>query len=353
MSTQNKWYLSYDVLRIVAILGVISVHLSTFFVINYKPNTIEFFTENIFNGLGDYAVPIFLMITGALLLNEDKPFDDKKFIYKRWLPLALLTIFWTVFYGLFYGYGLPALTHQPASFNGFLNYLICFKGSDYPHMWYLYMIVGMYLLIPILKKYIFWLIIGCFIIQCIPQTLGFLTVDAEFTVKDFVGQFYLYPLTKMIIYFFLGWYISNFKIAKNKRIIIYILGIISALIMVWSVQTYIGVMPSIRAYVCSGADITNTLYCIAVYVFILAICKDKENNHPKIKELSSFVFGIFIMHVLFLELFLQVIYPYSKFALQIPVLYHIIILTTVFVLSYITVLIVSKIKYVKKIFYLK
>lgn len=54
------------------------------------------------------------------------------------------------------------------------------------------------------------------------------------------------------------------------------------------------------------------------------------------------------MHVFFLELFLQVIYPYSKFALQIPVLYHIIILTTVFVLSYITVLIVSKIKYVKK-----
>ena len=31
MSTQNKWYLSYDVLRIVAILGVISVHLSAFF----------------------------------------------------------------------------------------------------------------------------------------------------------------------------------------------------------------------------------------------------------------------------------------------------------------------------------
>ena len=91
----------------------------------------------------------------------------------------------------------------------------------------------------------------------------------------------------MIIYLFLGGYISNFKIAKNKRIIIYILGIISALIMVWSVQTYIGVIPSIRAYVCSGADITNTLYCIAVFVFVLAICKDKENNHPKIKELST------------------------------------------------------------------
>ncbi len=361
MHGQSKWYLSYDVLRIIAILGVISIHLSAFFVLNYKPNTIEFFTENIFNGLSDYAVPIFLMITGALLLNEDKEFDDKKFIYKNWLPLVLLTIFWTVFYGLFYGYGLPALTHQPASFNAFLKYIISFRGSTYPHMWYMYMIIGMYLLIPILRlfvkrenqKYIFWLIMGCFIIQCIPQTLGFLTINAKFTLRDFVNQFYLYPFYKMIIYLFLGWYISNFKFAKNKRIIIYILGIICAFITVWSVQTYIGVIPSIKEYVCSDANIINTLYSIAVFLFIFTICKDKQNNHPKIKELSSFVFGIFIIHVLFIELLLQVIYPYSKLTLQIPGLYHIIMLITVFVLSYLTILIVSKIKYVKKIFYLK
>ena len=123
--------------------------------------------------------------------------------------------------------------------------------------------------------------------------------------------------------------------------------------MVWSVQTYITTIPSIRAYFMSGADITNTLYSIAVFVFVLAICKNKENTHAKIKELSTFIFGIFVVHVFFLELFLQIIYPYSKFTLQIPAVYHIIILIIVFVLSYIIVLLVSKVKYLKKIFYLK
>lgn len=361
MATKNKRYLSYDILRIIAMLAVISIHISAFFVLKYEPNTVEFMTENVFNALGGFAVPVFLMLSGALLLNEDKPFDDKKFIRKSWLPLVLITIFWTVFYGLFYGYGLPTLTHQPTSFSAFLNYLICFGGSDYPHMWYMYMIVGMYLLIPIFRlfvkrenrNYILWLIIGCFVIQCIPQTLGVLTASAEFTVKDFVAQFYLNPLMRMVIYLFLGWYLSTFELAKNKRVIIYILGIISAFIMIWSVQTYITAIPSIRAYFLSGADITSTLYSIAVFVFVLAICKNKENIHEKLKELSTFIFGIFVVHVFFLELFLQIIYPYSKFALQIPAAYHMIILVIVFALSYIVVLLVSKVKYLKKIFYLK
>lgn len=99
--------------------------------------------------------------------------------------------------------------------------------------------------------------------------------------------------------------------------------------------------------------ITNTLFSTAVFVFVLAISKNRENNHPKLKELSTFVFGIYMIHVFFLELILQVIYPYSQFAMQIPIVYHIIVLIAVFALSYITVLLVSKIKYVKKIFYLK
>ena len=361
MTIKNKWYLSYDILRILAMLAVISIHISAFFVLKYKPDNIEFISENVLNVLSSFAVPVFLMISGALLLNEDKPFDDKTFIKKSWLPLVLITILWTVFYGLFYGYGLPMLTHQPTSFSTFLNYLICFEGSDYPHMWYMYMIVGMYLLIPIFRlfvkrenrNYILWLIIGCFVIQCIPQTLGVFTAGAEFTVKDFVEHFYLNPLMRMVIYLFLGWYLSTFQLAKNKRIIIYILGIISAFVMLWSVQTYITTIPSIRAYFLSGADITSTLYAIAIFVFVLAICKNKENNRPKLKELSTFIFGIFVLHVFFLELFLQIIYPYSKFTLQIPIVYHILILIVVFALSYIVVFLVSKIKYLRKIFYLK
>ena len=54
-------------------------------------------------------------------------------------------------------------------------------------------------------------------------------------------------------------HLSTFQLVKNKRAIIYILGIISTFIMIWSVQTYITAIPPIRAYFLSGADITSTL----------------------------------------------------------------------------------------------
>lgn len=67
-------------------LAVIGTHISAFFVLKYDPNTTEFISEKILNALSGFAVPVFLILSGALLLNEDKPFNDKKFIYKSWLP---------------------------------------------------------------------------------------------------------------------------------------------------------------------------------------------------------------------------------------------------------------------------
>ena len=357
-----KWYLSYDVLRIIAILSVIFLHISAFFVLGFEDvKTSEFITGNIVAGLCNAAIPLFLMISGALLLNEEKPFNARKFLKNSWLFLVLITILWTVFYGWFYGYGLPMLTHQPTSFSTFINYLICFEGSDYPHMWYMYMIIGMYLLIPVLrlfvkkenKNYIFWIIVVCLLIQFIPKTLGVLTVDAEFTIKDFMSQFFLNPATGYIAYFFLGWYLSTFELSKNKRKILYALGIICGILAIWAVQTYIPVIPTVRNYVYSGNDIVSLLYSVAIFVFVLAVCKDRENNSPQLKSLSRFTFGIYIIHVVFLELFLNIIYPYSSFTAQIPLAYVLITFLFVFVLSYLVVFAVSKVKYLRKIFYLK
>ena len=360
MTTQNKWYISYDILRIIAIIGVICIHTGASFIITYDTHTIEFFSANILAGLCYFAVPVFLMISGALLLNENKPFEDRKFIRGSWFKLVLITIFWVIFYGLFYGYGLPILTYQPTSLHTFLYYLVNVQSAGVPHLWFMYMIIGIYLFVPILrlfvkkenKKYIFWLIIGAFLVQCIPKTLSFLTATADFTILDFVDQFYLTPLTGFIFYFLLGWYLTNFDLSKNKRRILYISGITATIIGIWVVQTFLTQNPAVFDSFYGPQNICGALWGIAVFVFITTLFKDKENNHPRIKELSRFVFGIYIIHALFLVLFITFI-PYSTFALQIPIIYLLTVVVVVFVLSYAVVFLVSRIKYVKNIFYLK
>ena len=354
MATLNKKnrLLSFDVIRVVALSFAILCHVGTF-------HTVEFITGNVFTQISA-SIPLFLMLTGALFLREEKKFNVEVFLKKSWLPLVVLTIIWTLFYGLLYGYGLPMLTHQPVSFDAFINYLLTFDGSYYPHMWYSRMIVGMYLLIPVLrlfvkkenKNYIKWIIIGTIIIQFIPGTLQVFTAGMDVTLKDFVETFYLQPLTGYVAYFLVGWYVTTFPLSKKLRRILYALGIIAVLISVFSVQFYYGIIPGIRGYVHSGLDIVNFVWGVSVFVFFLSVLKDKINTNQFAIEASNFVYGMYIVHVLFLELFVQVFCPYSTFPIQIPIVYLIITFAFVLILSFLTVWVTSKTRF-KRIFYLK
>lgn len=359
LSKKNR-LLSFDVIRVVALSFAILCHTGTFFVLNYKdPNSIEFITGNIFTQISA-SIPLFLMLTGALFLREEKNFNLDKFLKKSWLPLVFLSIIWTLFYGWFYGYGIPYLTNQPASFEVFINYLITFDGSSYPHMWYSRMIIGMYLLIPILRlflkkenqNYIKYLIIGTLVIQFIPATLNVFTVGLDVTLKDFIETFYLQPLTGYVAYFLFAWYVRTFPLSKRLRRIIYALGIVCVLISVLSPQFLISTIPSISDYVHSGLDIVSFLWGISVFVFLLTIFKDKINTNQLSIEASNFVYGMYIVHVFFLELFVQVFFPYESFPIHIPIVYLITTFAFVMITSFVIVWITSKTR-LKRIFYLK
>lgn len=75
MITERKNYL--DVLRVIAIAAVIMIHVSASFV-NFYNSSLDFALGNIFDSISRLAVPIFLMISGALMLNEEKEFNCKK-----------------------------------------------------------------------------------------------------------------------------------------------------------------------------------------------------------------------------------------------------------------------------------
>ena len=117
---------------------------------------------------------------------------------------------------------------------------------------------------------------------------------------------------------------TTFPLSKKLRRVLYALGIIAVLISVLSVQVYIGIMPGIRGYVHSGLDIVSFVWGVSVFVFFLSVFKDRINTNKFAIEASNFVYGMYIAHVLFLELFLQVLCPYTTFPIQIPIVYIII-----------------------------
>lgn len=96
--TKETRNISLDAARVVAVAAVLLTHVSTQFVMYYDVETAQFVWGNIFDSLSRLAVPLFVMISGALLLDEEKPFEIKTLLLKRVSNIFLLLISWSAVY---------------------------------------------------------------------------------------------------------------------------------------------------------------------------------------------------------------------------------------------------------------
>lgn len=95
--------------------------------------------------VGRLGVPLFLMITGYLLL--DRPYDrerTRRFLLDKALGLAAVIAFWIVVYNAY----LIGIGRQGFSAVQLLQEILLVRHTNMSHIWYLPMILSMYLCIP-------------------------------------------------------------------------------------------------------------------------------------------------------------------------------------------------------------
>lgn len=160
-----------DVLRFIAIFMVICIHCSDPF--NVSPearSNPEFnFWGSLYGSFLRPCVPLFVMITGLLLLPVNMPIGH--FYKKRLLRIAVPFLVWSVLYNLFpwitgvlglaptiisdtFAYASPDASQ---SFGDAMKNiaLIPFKFNVYTvPMWYLYMLIGLYLYMPFFSSWV-------------------------------------------------------------------------------------------------------------------------------------------------------------------------------------------------------
>jgi surface polysaccharide O-acyltransferase-like enzyme len=138
-----------DLIRTLAIIGVILLHASNDLTVQ-QMNTLEIFrwtTVDVYQSIGRLGVPLFVMLTGALLLQPSKNESLSAFFKKRWARIGLPWIFW----GAAYFAWDFLVDHQAFTSSVIIQGIL--KGPYY-QFWYLYMLLGLYLLTPILRIFI-------------------------------------------------------------------------------------------------------------------------------------------------------------------------------------------------------
>jgi surface polysaccharide O-acyltransferase-like enzyme len=139
-------------LRIIALFAVIVLHCSSPLLGGYgKVAPRQWLTADFYNALTRFAVPVFVMITGALLLGKDDEIFG--FLKKRLSRVLLPFLFWSLVYiaYAFYNEDIPYSTDTWTNIKQVLHQLK--YGSSY-HLWYVYMLIGLYFIIPVLSKFI-------------------------------------------------------------------------------------------------------------------------------------------------------------------------------------------------------
>jgi surface polysaccharide O-acyltransferase-like enzyme len=140
-----------DILRVLACYMVIQVHTGEFYYIG--ANTTVLHTSNAewvgwYNSLCRVCVPMFVMLSGFFLFPVG---NAGLFFRKRLSWVAVPFAIWCALYA-FYQYFMGSVT-LPAAFINILKITVNF-GVEIGHLWYVYMLLGIYLFAPIISPWV-------------------------------------------------------------------------------------------------------------------------------------------------------------------------------------------------------
>lgn len=167
------------------------------------------------------AVPLFAMVTGAVLIDYREKYTTKTFFRKRFNTVVVPFLFWSVFYMVIqiitgnYTFGIKS------AISGIMD------NKFNQIFWFFFPLFGAYLAIPVIstiekakRQLVFrYCILGYFILGVIlPWLFNKTGISYNAELKfNIVNGFLEYVL--------IGYYIDNYVIPKRERMIIYIAGI--------------------------------------------------------------------------------------------------------------------------------
>ncbi len=337
---------SLDLLRVFACYMVIQVHAGEYFYIGEGGavlNGADAHWVNLYNSLFRAAVPLFIMITGYFIL----PVKDRMgtFFKKRFTRVLIPFIVWCVLYAV-YAF-LRGDTDIEGIFVNIVNIPVNY-GVQVGHLWYIYMLIGLYLFFPIISPWLnsasrsqihFYLIIWAvtlllpYIHQIFPEVLG----ECFWNPTPM-----LYYFTGFLGFAILGFYIKRFLAEKSKwDLPVGFFLLIFGYAITYSffgerlnTETWVWTLELSWGY----GTINVAMMALGVFLVLKNIKYNKDNGlRHLITSISNMSYGMYLVHIMVLN-FMYSIYNdiFDSAAIKIPL-----IAFCTFIISYIIIKLLS------------
>lgn len=322
----------FDILRVIAILSIILCHSTRMFGLHNYSNLISAI-PGLLNIVGTVGVPIFFMISGALLLNREYTLKD--FFKKRFSRILYPAFFWIsiTIIGIY-------LFFKPESI-----FKLIFGIDRYT--WFIWVMIGIYLFVPVINSFI--------------REYGLKGVEyflLIWIITICLQTFYSYPFYKLELSYFagyigyvvLGYYLANKDLKLNKLVLAF-LGFV--LFFVFTIAHMIISYYQISYISIDNLSITSVLASTGMFLMIRYLtqyfeskgCKTYEKiKNGKVGELifliSTCSYGMYFAN----SFVIRIIKLFDIHSIKFLPLTYIILVVS----SFLMVLILSKIPILKK-----
>lgn len=339
---------NYDLLRVLCALAVVIIHVSGVYKKAYTGAEYfgQLYQEHIvvtllYNTLSYFAVPCFVMLSGAFLLDDERNanyrFFYKKAISKLGIPMVLFSILYFLYAEATAGVKILLMDASP------LELLIPLRdwiqGEPYYHMWYLYTMAGIYVLVPVIlnvKK-----TVGEKVFAKITVIIFLLSVISGWT--SWVDMHW--NIAKVICYtgYFMLGYLIRKKCMDRKQngigFLFVVLGILTGLVLTYIqyLHTLMGIAAEDEKYTLVGNF--NPLIVLASVLIFAGFSKIQINWN--LDKIAAQTFYIYLFHAGIWSVFTQIVFRIGVSAdsrVVIPVN-----VVLVFVLSYVCAVIYAKV----------
>lgn len=301
MNEKQSTHIQYlDLLRALAMLGVIVIHLSSPLMnMNWNKNADYWWIGNVIDSSVRFAVPLFLMLSGVTMLGKQYKLRD--FYQKRFIRVLLPFIFWLFAYWIYRWFDLSA-AKRPVGIADTLNWawnLFLSEGVS-KHFWYVYMILFIYLLIPFAGK----------ILQKVTNVqLGIITVlwlfvlvffrEIPFNAYNWAGD-YGHKFSGYLLhsgYLILGYFLTRLQIPWEKlRLTAGIVFLLSVLVCSFGTFQLSGKSMNLNLF--SYISMNTVVQTIAVFVLLKDVTIKNKWLLKLQNVLSDYSYGIYLVHIM-------------------------------------------------------
>jgi surface polysaccharide O-acyltransferase-like enzyme len=298
-ASQKEFLTWADLIRVVAIFLVVTVHVSGQITNVWgKVPESDWFIANIYGGIARICVPLFFMISGYLLLPRSESLGT--FYRKRMPKVVIPFIVWSLIYLGWYCGSHPGTCTPP------LIQKLLFVQGTYYHLWFMYSLIGIYLILPVLRllirpeadRKILWYLIGLWLVFQ--------------SVLNFAGHFWGFriavsaPLAGGFVGFFiLGYLLGEWRLSGSKALLAAAVWMLSTLVTILGTYFLTRAAGKFDNYFYGFTTPNVILASVSAFLLLRWISEQSVLGSPKtrgfIRWLAIASFGIYLVHILVIE----------------------------------------------------